>query len=134
MIEEVRLPEISENVDSGDVIAVLVKAGDFVEKEQSIAELETEKAAFEVPCPVKGRVVEVSIKEGDKVKVNQLILKVETEPKTEEQTQVRQEPHCSNKSSRRLSRKLRSLRRQSKPKSVRLLRQKAALCLIFPSG
>jgi hypothetical protein len=34
MIEEVKLPEISENVESGVVIATLVKAGDFVEKEQ----------------------------------------------------------------------------------------------------
>ena len=64
MIEEIRLPEISENVDSGDVIKVLVKAGDFVEKEQSLVELETEKAAFEVPSPLKGKVTEVKIKEG----------------------------------------------------------------------
>ncbi len=87
MIEEVRLPEISENVDSGEVIDVLVKAGDFVDKDQSIAELETEKAAFEVPCPVKGKVVEVNIKEGDTVKVNQVIIKVDTEAKAEEKTE-----------------------------------------------
>jgi pyruvate dehydrogenase E2 component (dihydrolipoamide acetyltransferase) len=85
MIEEVRLPEISENVESGDVIQVLVKVGDYVEKEQSIAELETEKAAFEVPSPVKGKVTEVNMKEGDKVKVNQVIIKVDTEAKEGEQ-------------------------------------------------
>ncbi len=85
MIEEVRLPEISENVESGDVIEVLVKVGDYIEKDQSIVELETEKAAFEVPSPVKGRVTEVSMKEGDKVQVNQVIIKVDTEVKSEEQ-------------------------------------------------
>ncbi|MEJ2648288.1 MAG: 2-oxo acid dehydrogenase subunit E2 [Sedimentisphaerales bacterium] len=84
MIEEVRLPEISENVESGDVIQVLVKAGDFIEKEQSIVELETEKAAFEVPSPVKGKVTEVNMKEGDTVKVNQVIIKVDTEAETSE--------------------------------------------------
>ncbi len=84
MIEEVRLPEISENVESGDVIQVLVKVGDFIDKEQSIVELETEKAAFEVPSPVKGKVTEVNMKEGDKVQVNQVIIKVDTEAKTGE--------------------------------------------------
>ena len=84
MIEEVRLPEISENVESGDVIQVFVKVGDFIEKEQSLVELETEKAAFEVPSPVKGKVTEVNMKEGDKVQVSQVILKVDTEAKAGE--------------------------------------------------
>ena len=79
MIEEIRLPEISENVDSGDVIKVLIKVGDYVEKEQPVVELETEKADFEVPSLVKGKVVEVNIKEGDKVKVGQTMLKIDTE-------------------------------------------------------
>jgi pyruvate dehydrogenase E2 component (dihydrolipoamide acetyltransferase) len=78
MIEEVRLPEISENVESGDVISVLVKEGDFVEQEQSLVELETEKAAFELPSPVRGKVVEINAKEGDKIKVGQVVLKVDT--------------------------------------------------------
>lgn len=79
MIKEIRLPEISENVDSGDVIEVLVKVGDFIKAEQPVVELETEKAAFEVPSPVKGKVVEINVKEGEKIKVGQIILKVDTE-------------------------------------------------------
>jgi len=79
MIEEIRLPEISENVDTGDVIAVLVHTGDVVEKEQSIVELETEKAAFEVPSPIKGKVTEINIKAGDQVKVGQVMLKVDSD-------------------------------------------------------
>jgi len=94
MIEEVRLPEISENVDSGEVIEVLVKNGDHIEKEQSVAELETEKAAFEVPSPVKGRVTEVNISQGDKVKVGQTLIKVDTEAEAEQKPpqQPREEP------------------------------------------
>ncbi len=79
MIKEVSLPKISENVDSGDIVKVLVKVGDFIDVEQSIAELETDKATFEVPSPVKGRIKEISIKEGDKVKTGQLLIKVDTE-------------------------------------------------------
>lgn len=79
MIKEVKLPEISENVASGDVIEILVKVGDYVEAEQALVQLETEKASFDVPSPVKGKVVEINIQEGQTVKVGEVLLKVDTE-------------------------------------------------------
>jgi len=79
MSEEVKLPEISESVESGQVISVLVKVGDFVEKDQSLLELETDKAAFEVPSPMAGKVTEIIVKEGDTVKVGQAIAKIDTQ-------------------------------------------------------
>jgi pyruvate dehydrogenase E2 component (dihydrolipoamide acetyltransferase) len=79
MVEEIRLPEISENVESGEVIEILVKVGDFIEAEQPVVELETEKAAFEVPSPVKGKVTEINIEPGQEVKVGQILVKVDTE-------------------------------------------------------
>jgi pyruvate dehydrogenase E2 component (dihydrolipoamide acetyltransferase) len=79
MVKEVRLPEISENVDSGEVIDVLVKVGDIIKEEQSIVEVETEKATFEVPSPVSGKVIEINVKEGQKINVGEVILKVETD-------------------------------------------------------
>lgn len=79
MIKEVTLPEISENVSSGEVIQILVKVGDFIKEEQALVQLETEKASFDVPSPVKGKVVEVAIKEGQEVQVGQVLLKVDTE-------------------------------------------------------
>jgi pyruvate dehydrogenase E2 component (dihydrolipoamide acetyltransferase) len=79
MIKEVRLPEISENVESGEVIEVLVAVGDVIEEEQSIVELETEKATFEMPSPVRGKVTEVQVKKGETINVGQVILKVETD-------------------------------------------------------
>ncbi len=88
MIEDIRLPEISENVKSGDVIEVLVKVGDFIEVEQPVVELETEKATFEVPSPVKGKIVEIKIKQGQTVKVGQLMVKVDTEAQAEQETAV----------------------------------------------
>lgn len=81
MIKEVQVPEISENVESGEVLNILVKQGDRVSAEQALVELETEKAAFEVPSPMAGQVAEILIKQGDKVSVGQVILKIETEPK-----------------------------------------------------
>lgn len=81
MVKEIKLPEISENVESGDIINVLVSEGDFIEKDQSILEMETEKAVFEIPSPVKGKVIEISVKTGETIKVGQVILKVDTEDK-----------------------------------------------------
>lgn len=78
MVEEIKLPEISENVDTGDVTKVLVSVGDTVEVDQPLVELETEKAVFEVPSTVAGKVTEVLVKEGDTVKVGQTLVKVET--------------------------------------------------------
>ena len=71
------LPELGESVTSGDVLKVLVKAGDTITKEQTVLELETDKATIEVPSSVAGRVTAVAVKAGDKVKVGQVILSVE---------------------------------------------------------
>jgi pyruvate dehydrogenase E2 component (dihydrolipoamide acetyltransferase) len=81
MIEEVKLPEISENIESGQVISVIAKVGDFIEKEQSVIELETDKAAFEVPSPLQGRITEITVKEGDTINVGQTIAKIDTAAK-----------------------------------------------------
>jgi pyruvate dehydrogenase E2 component (dihydrolipoamide acetyltransferase) len=79
MIKEVVLPEISETVESGDVIEIFVKVGDSVDLEQPLVQLETEKATFDVPSPVKGQIVEINIEAGQKVKIGQLLMKVETQ-------------------------------------------------------
>jgi pyruvate dehydrogenase E2 component (dihydrolipoamide acetyltransferase) len=79
MVEEVRLPEISENVETGEVTKVLVSVGDVIEIDQPLVELETEKAVFEVPSTAAGVVTEVLVKEGDTVEVGQTLVKIDTE-------------------------------------------------------
>jgi pyruvate dehydrogenase E2 component (dihydrolipoamide acetyltransferase) len=71
------LPELGENITTGDVLRVLVKAGDTVAKDQPVLELETDKATIEVPSSVAGQVKEIKVKAGDKVKVGQAILSVD---------------------------------------------------------
>ena len=58
------LPELGENVTAGDVLRVLVKPGDTVAKDQTVLELETDKATIEVPSSVAGRVTAVAVKAG----------------------------------------------------------------------
>jgi pyruvate dehydrogenase E2 component (dihydrolipoamide acetyltransferase) len=77
-ILEFKLPDLGENIESADVINVLVKAGDTLERDQAVLEIETDKATIEVPSTVEGIVKEVLIKAGEKAKVGQTILKVES--------------------------------------------------------
>jgi pyruvate dehydrogenase E2 component (dihydrolipoyllysine-residue acetyltransferase) len=77
-IVEMTLPELGENIESADIINVLIKPGDMIEKEQGIIEIETDKATVEVPSSVSGKVVEVLVKTGEKAKVGQVIIKVES--------------------------------------------------------
>jgi pyruvate dehydrogenase E2 component (dihydrolipoamide acetyltransferase) len=77
MPTEFTLPELGENVAAGDVIRVLVKQGDTIQKDQPVLELETDKATIEVPSSVSGTVSAINVKAGDKVKVGQAILTVD---------------------------------------------------------
>ncbi len=88
MATEFKLPELGENIESADIINVLVKAGDQIEKEQSIIEIETDKATIEVPSNVSGKITEVLVKSGDSVKVGQTIIKVDEGGKTEAKTEA----------------------------------------------
>jgi len=56
MATEFRLPELGENIAGGDLLRILVKVGDQVERDQPVVELETDKATIEVPVMTAGRV------------------------------------------------------------------------------
>ena len=68
------LPPLGENIDGGDVVKVLVKAGDVLRADQPILELETGKATLEVPSPVAGTVEAVLVKPGDTISIGQPVL------------------------------------------------------------
>jgi len=71
------LPNLGDGVAQGDVLKVLVKAGDTIKVDQPIVELETDKATIEVPSDVAGTVKEVKAKAGDKLKPGQVVLIME---------------------------------------------------------
>lgn len=73
---EFKLPELGENIDSGDVVRVSVQPGEEVVMGQTVLELETDKAVVEVPSTVAGKVSEVKVKVGQKVKVGDVIFTV----------------------------------------------------------
>ena len=72
-----KLPELGENIEGGDVLRVMVKPGDAIQKDQPVLELETDKATIEVPSSAAGVVKEIKVKPGEKVKVGQTIFTVD---------------------------------------------------------
>jgi pyruvate dehydrogenase E2 component (dihydrolipoamide acetyltransferase) len=77
MAIEIKLPELGENIESADVVSVLVKEGDKIQKDQGLFEIETDKATIEVPSTENGIVQKILIKAGDKIKVGQTVLLIE---------------------------------------------------------
>ncbi len=74
-----KLPELGENVASGDIVNVLVHEGDVLSANDGVLELETEKAIVELPCPYAGKVAKLHVHKGETVKVGQVLLTLEAE-------------------------------------------------------
>ena len=83
MATEFKLPELGENITSGDVVNVLVKEGDQIEANQGVVELETDKAVIEVPAPHAGKVTKVHVQKKQTVEVGQPLISIETDGKSE---------------------------------------------------
>ena len=73
---DIKVPDIGDYKDV-PVIEVLVKAGDHVEKEQSIVVLESDKATMDVPSSHSGVVKEVKVKVGDSISEGAVVLVLE---------------------------------------------------------
>ena len=73
---QVLVPDIGGFKDV-NVIDVLVKDGQQIEKETPLVTIETEKAAMDVPAPVAGKITQVKLRTGDKVSEGSLILLLE---------------------------------------------------------
>jgi len=77
MATDFKLPDLGENIDSGDVISVLVNEGDEIQANQGVIELETGKAVVEVPSSIGGRITKVHVKVGDKLPIGATVLTIE---------------------------------------------------------
>jgi pyruvate dehydrogenase E2 component (dihydrolipoamide acetyltransferase) len=79
MPSEVKLPELGENLEGGDVLDVKIAEGDQVSQGQPLVEIEAEKSTVEVPSPVTGKVAKILVKKGEAVKVGQTFCLIEGE-------------------------------------------------------
>ena len=77
MKHEITVPEVSEGVTAGIIISISVAVGDRVEEDQTLLELETDKAVVEIPAPVAGQVSDIKVAEGDKVVIGAVIMSID---------------------------------------------------------
>ena len=76
-LHQFRLPDVGEGLTEAEILAWSVRPGDVVEVNQVIAEIETAKAAVELPCPYAGVVAELHVAEGETVAVGTPIITID---------------------------------------------------------
>lgn len=99
---EFKMPDIGEGIHEGEIVKWYVKAGDEVQEDDVLAEVQNDKAVVEIPSPVKGKVMEVKVEEGTVATVGQTLISFDApgyedlqfkgdhgdEPKKEEKTEA----------------------------------------------
>lgn len=74
---EFKLPDLGEGVHEGQIVSVLIKEGDNIAAYQPMLEVETDKAAVEIPSPKSGKVSKINVKPGQTVKVGEVMLVID---------------------------------------------------------
>ncbi|MFK8276132.1 2-oxoglutarate dehydrogenase complex dihydrolipoyllysine-residue succinyltransferase [Capnocytophaga cynodegmi] len=74
---EMKVPSPGESITEVEIARWLVKTGDYVEKDQAIAEVDSDKATLELPAEASG-VITLQAEEGDAVKVGQVVCLIDT--------------------------------------------------------
>ncbi|MBF7019003.1 2-oxo acid dehydrogenase subunit E2 [Staphylococcus sp. 18_1_E_LY] len=85
MAFEFKLPDIGEGIHEGEIVKWFVKAGDQIEEDDVLAEVQNDKSVVEIPSPVSGTVEEVLVDEGTVAVVGDTIVKIDA-PDAEEMT------------------------------------------------
>ncbi len=77
MAYEFRFPDIGEGITEGEILSWKVKEGDTVAEDQTLAEIETDKAVVELPSPRAGLIVKLQGAEGDIINVGDVIATID---------------------------------------------------------
>ena len=78
MILEMKVPSPGESIKEVEIATWLVKDGDYVEKDQAIAEVDSDKATLELPAEASG-IITLKAEEGDAVAVGAVVCLIDTE-------------------------------------------------------
>jgi pyruvate dehydrogenase E2 component (dihydrolipoamide acetyltransferase) len=82
MAKEFRLPDLGEGIHEAQIINVLVKEGDRVKEDQLVLEVETDKAAVELPVPFAGVITKLNVQVGETVSVGDVMIVVDGDGET----------------------------------------------------
>lgn len=86
-VEAITLPEVGEGIETGTVIGVLVKVGDSVAVDDTILELETDKAVVEMPSPLAGVIESLNVSEGEEAQIGQVVATIRSSGAASVQTE-----------------------------------------------
>src|SRR5690554_2626199 len=75
MAFEFRMPDIGEGIHEGEIVKWFVKAGDKVQEDDVLCEIQNDKAVVEIPSPVDGTVEEVLVAEGTVAVVGDVLIR-----------------------------------------------------------
>lgn len=84
-IHIIKVPDIGEGVAEVEIIKWYVQVGDEVAEDQGLVDIMTDKAAVEIPSPLRGKVIQTNAKEGEVVAVGSVLLRIDTEEETSAQ-------------------------------------------------
>jgi len=79
---DIKIPFLGDGITSAVVLTIAVKPGDLVQKDQTLLELETDKAVASVPSPASGVIKELTVKVGDKVATGKTVGKFDGQAET----------------------------------------------------
>ena len=99
MVLEMKVPSPGESITEVEIASWLVKDGDYVEKDQAIAEVDSDKATLELPAEESG-IITLKAEEGDTVAVGQVVCLIDTSaakpdgaaPAEEKKEEVKESP------------------------------------------
>lgn len=96
MAKEIKVPQISEGVETAVISEILVSKGDKIEEDQSVISVETDKATAEVPATSGGTIKEIKVSEGDEVNVGDVIIILEDDD-DDEDSEEKEEKETTDK-------------------------------------
>ena len=85
-----KVPSPGESISEVEIAEWLVKDGDFVEKDQTIAEVDSDKATLDLPAEESG-IITLKAEEGDAVAVGQVVCLIDTSVKAPKKNKVKQD-------------------------------------------
>jgi len=77
MAFEFQFPDVGEGIHEGKIVKWHVKEGDSVKADDTIVEVETDKAVVEIPSPKSGKILKITHAEGDMIKVGEVLVTIE---------------------------------------------------------
>ena len=79
MLVEVRVPQLSESVSEATLLTWHKKPGEYVQRDENLIDIETDKVVLELPAPVSGVLTRIDKPDGGTLVSNELIASIDTE-------------------------------------------------------